>query len=225
MEEFTNPILIIFILLMLFCMIRGARKGMLRLIYGVISWVLLLIFVNMACDYISDYLNVNTSIPTMVQEQISTRLNEKYEASEETKQGSGMDGVMELVPKPIKEGFDETIHKSVEATIQLISTELSETAVKGIAFIISVAVGVLLLFILDKLIVFIGELPGIDTVNSLLGIITGFAEGLMLTWLFMYLADCFPTTIYGQFIISNTTSNSFMDYVYQINIIEQIIEI
>ena len=59
MEMIKNPMLITFVVIMLICMIRGARKGMLRIIYGVISWVLLLVFVNMACDYISDYFSKN----------------------------------------------------------------------------------------------------------------------------------------------------------------------
>ncbi len=225
MEMIKNPMLITFVVIMLICMIRGARKGMLRIIYGVISWVLLLVFVNMACDYISDYLNVNTSMPTMVQEKIETKLNETYEESEENEQGSGMDGVMALLPDKVKSGLEETIHKSIETTIQLISSELSETAIKGISFIISILLGMLLLFLLNQVITFLGKLPGINDVNSILGIITGFAEGLILTWLIMYLADCFPTTVFGQFVISNSTSNPFIDYVYQINILEQIIGI
>lgn len=222
---FKNPLVIIFILLMLFCIIRGARKGMLRILYGMISWILLLWFVNVACGYIADYLNVNTPLPTIVQENIFSNLQEKYNNTEAVQSGTGMDGVMKLIPEPLRNGINETIHNSIEATIQAITIELSETAIRGISILISIILGLLLLFILDKVIKILGEIPGISGVNTFLGVFTGFVEGLLITWLCMYLADCFSTTVYGQFILSNCESNAFMNYVYQINVIEQIIGI
>ncbi len=220
-----NPLVIIFILLMLFCIIRGARKGILKILYGMISWILLLWFVNTACVYISDYLNVSTPLPTIVQAHILTNLNEKYENTEAIESGTGMDAVMKLIPEPLRLSINETIHNSVEATIQAITEELSETAIKGISILISVILGVLVLFILNRLINLLGNLPGINSVNTVLGIVAGFIEGLLITWLCMYIADCFPTTMFGQFIIANSKGNDLMNYVYQINIIEQIIGI
>lgn len=220
-----NPLVIIFILMMLFCIIRGARKGILRIIYGMVSWILLIWFVNIACGYIADYLNVSTPLPTVIQEHIFSNLQDKYNNTESIETGTGMDAVMNLIPDTIRDGIDNTIHNSVEATIQAITTELSETAIKGISIIISVIVGVLILFLLDKLINLLGNLPGIYNINLILGIFAGFVEGLLVTWLCMYLADCFPTTLLGQFIIKNSASNDFMNYIYQVNIIEQIIGI
>ena len=220
-----NPLVIIFILLMIFCIIRGARKGILKILYGMISWILLLWFVNTACVYISDYLNVSTPLPTVIQDHIFTNLNSKYENTEAIEAGTGMDAVMKLIPEPLKLSINETIHNSIEATIHAITLELSETAIKGISIIISVIVGVLILFILDKVINLLGNLPGIYSVNMILGIVAGLVEGLLVTWFCMYLADCFPTTLFGQFIISNSKGNDLMNYVYQTNLIEQIIGI
>lgn len=220
-----NPLVIIFILLMFFCIIRGARKGILRIIYGMIAWILLLWFVNIACGYISDYLNVSTPLPTIVQEHIFSNLMQKYDNTEISDSGTGMEAIMKLIPDPLRNSINETIHNSVEATIQAITSELSETAIKGISIIISVIIGVLILFVLDKLIKLLGNLPGIYGVNVFLGVIAGLLEGLLITWLCMYLADCFPTTIFGQFIIINIRDNELMNYIYQINIIEQIIGI
>lgn len=220
-----NPLFIFFILLMLFCIVRGARKGILKIIYGLVSWILLLWFVSIACGYISDYLNVNTPIPGIVQEHILSNLQDKYNATEAVETGTGLDAVMQIIPAQLRQNIDNTIHNSVEATIQAISSELSETAIKGISTVISVLLGVLILYILDRIIQLIGKIPGIHGVNAVLGIAAGCVEGLMITWFCMYLADCFPTTFFGQFVLSNCDQNAFMNYVYQINIIEQIIGI
>lgn len=225
LDIIKNPLVIIFILLMLFCIIRGARKGILRIIYGMVSWILLIWFVNIACGYIADFLNVSTPLPTVIQEHIFSNLQDKYNNTEAIQTGSGMDAVMNLIPESIRTGIDNTIHNSVEATIQAITLELSETAIKGISIIISVIAGVIILFLLNKLIELLGNLPGIYNINMILGIFAGFIEGLLVTWLCMYLADCFPTTLFGQFILANSASNDFMNYIYQVNIIEQVIGI
>ena len=93
---------------MIFCIVRGAKKGMLRIIYGLISWILLLWFVNTACGYISDYLNVNTSIPTIMQEAILSNISERYEENEQTQQGTGIEGVVNILPYSVRERIDAT---------------------------------------------------------------------------------------------------------------------
>lgn len=226
LERFTsNPLLVIFVVLMLSCIIGGARRGMLKIIYGIISWVFLIWFVNFACGIVTDYLNVNTTMPIMVQETIATHLTDRYESSEQQEQGTGSDALMRLVPSSIQEKLDETIRSSVDATIQFISAELSQTAIHGIATIISILAGTLILFLLSKLIHLVGLVPGIRGVNRTLGVIAGFGEGLLFTWLAMYLADCFPTSDLGGFIIENTVTDPLLNTIYEMNIIERIIGI
>lgn len=221
----SNPVLMVFIVLMLFCIIRGAKRGMLRIVYGLVSWIFLICFVNFACGLVSDYLNVNTPIPTMVQESIVSHLKDKYESSEQEEAGTGTDAVMKLVPASVREKLDETIQTSIDTTIQLISAELSETAIHGIAMVISVIAGTLVLFLLSKLIALLGLVPGIRGVNRSLGVIAGFGEGMLITWVCMYLADCFPTTELGSYIIEKTQVEPILTLVYESNIIERIIGI
>ena len=114
---------------------------------------------------------------------------------------------------------------SIDATIQLISKELSDTAIHGISIIISIIVGTLVLFILNWLIQVLGFVPGIRGVNRTLGIVAGLLEGFLITWLCMYLADCFPSSDLGSYIIEKTLADPLLTHVYQINVIEQIIGI
>ena len=221
----SNPVLIAFLVLMLFCIIRGAHRGMLRIIYGLVSWIFLMWFVSFACGMVSDYLNENTPIPALVQESIGSHLKTKYEASEMEEAGTGEDAVMKLIPASIKEKLDETIHTSIEATIDLISKELSDTAIHGISIVISILAGSLLMFLLSKLINMLGFIPGIRDVNTCLGIVAGFCEGMLFTWLAMYLADCFPSTDLGGYVLEKITVEPWLTYIYQNNIIERIIRI
>ena len=226
LERFiSNPVFIIFIVLMAYCTIKGAMKGMLIIIYRMISWIFLICFINYACGFVTDYINNDTVIPFVIQEKISDHLLEKYQLSEQEEEGSGDDAVLDIVPAAIKDKVNDSIQTSIDATITLISKELSDTAIHGISMLIALIVGTLALFLISKVIRFIGFVPGIRDVNRLLGIIAGFIEGLLITWLCMYLANCFSTMDLSIYIVEKIKVEPILSYIYENNIIERIIGI
>jgi len=220
-----NYLLVIFAIILLISVIRGATKGMLRIVFGVVSWIMLILFVNYGSTYVHDYININTQIPYVVQEKISERLHDKYTVSEEEEAGTGEDAVLYSVPTTIRNKVLETVRNSVEETLTAIAVELTDAAIKGISTIICVVAGILLLFLIDKLLQLVGLAPGIHGVNKTLGIVAGLLEGLLIIWLLMYIADCFPTTTYGEFIHEYTESSQILIMLKEFNIIARIIGI
>jgi uncharacterized membrane protein required for colicin V production len=221
----ANPVLIAFLILMLVCILRGLHKGMLSIVFGMISWIFIIWFINFTFGEVSNYLHESTNIPVFVQESIAGNLTKKYEASETEKEGTGEDAMLKIVPASIKDKIDEGIHNTVESTISFISKELSDTAIRGISIIISMLVGALVVFLLRRLIFYIGRVPGIRGVNRTLGFAAGFLEGMLITWLIMYLADCFPTTDWGHYVLDNIAVDPLLTHVYQMNVITRIIGI
>lgn len=220
-----NYLLIAFAILMLICIIRGATKGMLRIIFGLVAWIFLICIVNFGTEVVSSYIRTNTVLPATIQENLDLHLHERYNASEEKEAGSGEDAVKVLVPPSIKEKIEESVQSSIDGTINIIASELTEAAIKGISTIICVISGILIIFLLDKLIKAIGFVPGVRDINRFMGILAGFLEGILLIWLIMFIADCFPTSTYGRFIIENTENDQMLYFIYQNNIIERIIGI
>ena len=198
---------------------------MLRIIFGIVSWVALILFVNYGSTYVHDYISLNTEVPTYVQEKINERLHDKYTVSEQEQVGSGEDAVLFSVPVSIRNKVMETVRNSVEETINLIALELTDAAIRGISNILCVAAGILLLFLIDKFLKLVGLAPGIHGVNTTLGIVAGFIEGLLIIWVLMYLADCFPTTTYGEFIHEYTESSQILTILEETNVIARIIGI
>lgn len=226
LERFiSNPVFIIFIVLMAYCTIKGALKGMLMIVYRMVSWIFLICFINFACGFVSDYITNDTVIPVFVQERISEHLLEKYQVSEQEEEGTGNDAVLKLVPASIQEKVKDSIQTSIDSTITLISKELSDTAIRGISMLIAIIVGTLILFLICKVIRVVGLVPGIRDVNRLLGIIAGFIEGLLITWLCMYLVDCFSTTDLSIYIVEKINVEPVLSYIYENNIIAEIIGI
>ena len=215
-----NLLFIIFIIVMLLFIIRGANRGMIRIIYSLVAWGFLIIFVNYA-----SYLTLHTELPSHVEELIGDHLHKKYEASEEKEAGSGQDAVISVVPEFIMKDIEQSVQTSIDNTIKAISEDLTGSAIKGISTILSIAIGIILIVLVDTLLRAIGFVPGLRDVNKLLGVIAGAAEGLLFTWLIMYLANCFPATTTGQFIITYAKANQVMNIIYTNNPIERIIGI
>ncbi len=220
-----NYLLIIFALLMLFCVIRGATKGMLRIAFGLCAWIFLICFVNYGAGIAASYIETSTSVPTFIEDRLDVHLHERYTKAEEKEAGSGQDAVMVIVPAKIKDEIMESIQESIDIAIKLIAQELAKAAIKGISTILCVILGIILIIILDKLIKAIGLVPGVRDVNRLLGVIAGLMEGMLVIWLIMYIADCFSASVMGRFVIDNSENNQILYFIYQNNIIERIIGI
>ena len=218
-----NYLLIAIIIILLFCVLRGATRGILRIAFGLIAWIFLICFINYGSEFAGNYITNSTGVPQMIQQSIGTHLQERYKSSEEKEAGTGADAVMAVVPEAIKEKMVASVQSSIEATINFVANELTVTAVKGISIILCIILGIIIIYIVDTIIKAVGLVPGVKDVNKLLGILAGFFEGMLIIWLFMYIADCFPTSALGRFIINNVQSDPIITFIYQNNIIKNII--
>ncbi len=221
----VNYLLVIFGIILVVCILRGARRGVVRIVFGLLSWIFLIWFVNFSTIYISDYLTINSPVEDIIQEHISEYIHNRYTVAEEEQTGTGAEAIIGITPAHIKAEITETIQTSIDNTIALITDELTKEAIKGLSTIISVMLGSIVIYLIDKLLRFIGFVPGVRDVNRLLGVAAGFAEGMLIIWVIMYLAECFPTTTYGQYVLENTMSDQLLTSVYQLNVIKQIIGI
>lgn len=73
-----NWLLIVVLILFLLCVIQGWRKGFLRLLFSLISWIVMIVLVSYISPYISEFLKNNTGIYEWIEnrcaETIQSRL-------------------------------------------------------------------------------------------------------------------------------------------------------
>ena len=120
-----NILLVIFIVLMLFFVVRGAQRGVIRIIYSLVAWICLLLFVNYGKVYVADYIKIHTEIPTRVEKAIDGHLHTKYEHSEEEEVGSGRDAVLSIVPEFAKDDIETSIENSIDNIIKAVASKRS----------------------------------------------------------------------------------------------------
>ena len=223
MEITFNYLLIIFLILLAVCVIQGLRKGVIKIVFGLISWVFLIWFINIATPIINQEIYLNTEIAENINETITLHLQERYDKSEEKEQGSGLENITSVLPSSLTEKIDESIQNSVNEVIYVIADELTATALKGISILIAFIIGSIIIFIIGKILEAIGRLPGLKSVNKLIGCLAGVVEALLIIWFVMFIADCFPATTLGGFVINNSENDELLSIIYSNNLIENII--
>ncbi|MCD8149645.1 MAG: CvpA family protein [Clostridiales bacterium] len=83
-----NWLLIVVLILFVLCVIQGWRKGFLRLLFSLVSWVVMIVLVSYISPYISEFLKNNTGIYEWIEsrcaETIQSRLGTGLEFLAET---------------------------------------------------------------------------------------------------------------------------------------------
>ena len=72
-----NWLLIIIVLLLALCVVNGYRKGFLRMMYSMVSWVIMFALVTWATPYINTFLRDNTSIYQTIAVYCEQQIREK----------------------------------------------------------------------------------------------------------------------------------------------------
>ena len=95
--------------------------------------------------------------------------------------------------------------------------------VKGIAFVIAIIIIANVFFIIQKIIEALASLPVIKTVNHVMGFLFGIIEGLLVSWIILYLIKVFGNLGDGK-LISMIDSSPFLSFLSENNLVQTFIE-
>lgn len=176
-----NYLVIAIAILFAWCLFEGYKKGFMRGLFGLISWVLVLILCYVATPMVTDLLIEETNIEESITESISAKLNEMIAES-------GVAELEESLPEELKvalmgEGgnMEEILASNGEMVIN--STSIVYTAVSIIALIIVMVVTKILMIVLDAILGIATKLPVIGSIDKLLGLLCGGVKGLLISWI------------------------------------------
>lgn len=112
-----NTALLIFGLIILSAVIRGLQKGALKMLFGLVSWIFVLIFVLVATPGIDQLLTEYTPLDNVIQEQV-TRQTQAYWEKQEARATNQV--VSDLKKKIGDQGFPlAELGKSISADTQI----------------------------------------------------------------------------------------------------------
>ena len=81
-----NWVLLLVLLILGYNIIRGYRKGFLRIVYSLVSWVIVLTFVTVTTPYINTYLMEYTTLYEQIEKQCSEQIKKSVEEKQKSVQ-------------------------------------------------------------------------------------------------------------------------------------------
>jgi len=234
-----NWVLIAVIVILAGYTLTGYTKGFLKIVYSLVSWIVILVFVMFATPYIQDYLKNNTDVYNKVVMYCEEAIREKAEQEVNDDAGDALSALTESeLYEVISEMLPEDLLESVQEQTAGMANEFVEshglynkTAValadlflQGISTLAAMIAGAIISAMLSAVLGFIGKLPIIGFANSLLGLAAGAANGLLIVWIAFYLVAVLCTTQLGSNIIGQIYENEFLTYLYENNLVLSILK-
>lgn len=231
-----NWVLIAVLLILAVSAAVGYRKGILRIVYSIVSWVIVLAFVSCATPHINLYLLENTSmyekITEKCEETIRRTVNERIAQAEQEKSDEltaqleentvladlGIfvpDTVVEQILGKVSGAAGEVLEDNGAYTA--IAAGLAEFAVEGIAFLIALVAAWVLVHFASQLMGSVSKIPVVKGVNRSLGMFVGAAYGLLLVWLMFYIIALGSTSDSGRIMVSYIYDSPLLIYLYENN--------
>lgn len=227
-----NWLLVGVLFVLIFCSIKGYRRGLLRVVFSLVSFFLSLAFVMWATPYITEFLEENTQIYTTIQEKCEENLRISAEDSMQ-EQGENSAEQMEVSGIKLPQGLQEQlIGEGIEAADDLLDSagiytkladNLAHFIVSGISFFAAWIIASILIHIISGILNLVSHLPIIHGMNKTLGVVAGFIEGLFYVWLFFYLITICCASDFGKIMIRFIDESVLLTYLYNHNALLQIL--
>ena len=233
-----NWVLILVIAILAGYTIAGYTKGFLEIVYSLISWILILVVVTVASPQIENYLKNNTGIYEKVVEHCEENIREKTLRQLEKEEGKGVTTLTdnELLAKLMERLPAEAIEKVMgeasdaadrfmeeQGVYSALAISAADLIMRGISFLLSLILGVIVSILIQKLLGFISKLPLIGFADSICGLAAGAISGLILVWVLLFLVALMSTTNFGSTVISYIYENDFLIWLYENNILISIL--
>lgn len=229
-----NWVLILVIAILAGYTLAGYAKGFLKIVYSLVSWIVILVVVIVGTPYIEDYLKTNTGIYDKVVEYCETAIREQVQKEIEESSGDVSGSLSEselfaaIADKLPADLLENIKTQTSEMTGTLIENHgiYNKTAVasadlliKGISTFAAIIAGAIASALISAVLGFIAHLPLIGFANKILGLGAGAANGLLIVWIAFYLVAILCTTKLGSAIVEQIYLSPFLTYIYENNIV------
>ena len=160
---------IVIIAIILFCLYRGYKKGLIGLAFSIISFIVAILIALILFVPISSFVIDKTEFDDNIRNAIVNNFN----TEEETENGES-----NFITSYINEQIDEAKGK----TLEVVAIEISELCIKGIVFIALFIIARIVLIFVKAIANLIAKLPILNQFNKLGGIIFGLLKGFVITY-------------------------------------------
>ncbi len=218
---------IIILAIVVFCIIRGAKRGAVRTAFSLLSFVVALVLTFMFASPLTQYIeqqpfgiNMHDSIEQAIEVKINGILNRDAEETSNTTEDIIKSlSLPEFLKKSILMHSDFIVRNADVPAAKAVAGSLASAYLKMIC---SVALFIILLILLRILRLFceqLFKLPILKEINRLVGGIAGFVNGIFIAYLLLSAVSALSGLPYFAWLAPAKESSYLFKYVYEYNIL------
>ncbi len=228
-----NILLIIVGAFMLFMIIFGMKKGLVRMLLSFGSIFIVLILVNFLNPIAKQTLSASPmydGIYSRVDEYVAQNIKDATKSATDTGVESQKTIIDNLpLPDSVKKSLNENNTKNsysemkVNSFADYLTKALTDMIIGALSFILLFIIIFILLKVLIRVMDLITKLPVIHAFNAAGGGLVGLIESVFIIWIACIVLTMFSTTDFGKQICDAIASNEILSWIYDHNLIQQII--
>ncbi len=217
-------LLIIILVILVWSVTLGLRKGLIRTIVSTFFLVFVILISNWLTPHVEDFLKDHTKLPEYIEEKFSEfqaeRGGESVQESDQAKQ----DFVYSLpIPDYMRqEIMNDSRNSSEQGTVtftEYIVSYLSENTLKIISFVIAFILSIILIQIILRAVDVVTDLPIIGFANRLGGAVAGIGRALLWVWFFFGVLTLCSNTTWGIRFMQEIEKDPILNYLYTHNLL------
>ena len=227
-----NWLLIIVLVIIVFSAVRGFRRGLLRVLFSLVSVVVLIGLITFATPYVSQFIADHTQIDSVISENISTKIRNSAEAAADSainNQKEGLEAVGISLPEVLEKNvFDKGIQGAEQAVAgtgiyEQAGDQMAGIIIAIVSFLIALIFACIIVWLIGKATDVVNKIPVIKGINRFLGFFAGGLEGFIIVWLFFMFVSIISGSRLGQDLIQNINNNDFLVFLYDHNAVLAIV--
>lgn len=218
---------IIILAIVIFCIIRGAKKGAVRTAFSLLSFVVALMLTFMFASPLTQYIEqqpFGIEMHASVEQAIEVKINGILKKGNEGTSNTTEDIVKSLsVPEFMKKSLlmqsDFFVRNADIPAAKAVADALASAYMKIICSVFLFIALLILLWLLRHLCELIFKLPILKEINRLLGGVAGFVNGIFIAYLVLSAVSALSGLPYFAWLAQAQESSFIFRYVYEYNIL------
>jgi uncharacterized membrane protein required for colicin V production len=207
-----NGLTIAALFIILAAMIYGYFRGFVRVVFSLVSMVLMIVLISWGTPYVAALIKDHTGLHANIQESAADNMRGRVQGPEDAAAETGMPA---LIQNQIASNMGQAIENS--GVYDAVGAYTANWVVSGIAFFITLALaGILLRFVVGFLDLFT-KIPIISGINRICGMAIGLVLGLVFVYLLLFLAVIISPSHMGQQMIASIEESMLLRFLYNNN--------
>lgn len=164
--------------------IWGYKKGTMRVVFSLVSWILIIVICYIGTPILAEWLVEQTELETVLQDSISNRLNEIVV-------NSGYAELENALPENLREVL---LLENGDIASFIVSSGIVYSIISLISAIALLVIARLAVTLIDIILGLASKLPLVGSMNKLLGAVLGGAKGIIWSWVILAVVELFMIT-------------------------------